>query len=331
MKGHFSDRLLEEMKRVLENEKQVILFQNRRGFSPILECLTCGHSPQCPNCDVSLTYHRGINKLRCHYCGYHIAMQTKCMACGSHELTTKGFGTEQIETELKALFPDHNIGRMDLDTTRGKYGYEKIITAFENREMDILVGTQMLTKGLDFRNVDLVGVMNADSLLNFPDFRAWERSFQLLVQVAGRSGRTKDQGKVLIQTYNPSLPVLRQVVENDYQGLFKNQMEERHNFLFPPVCRLVKLTFKSRDYNLVNQSSDWFAKVLRQDLVKNVLGPEFPPVARIRNEYHKNIMVKIPKAQSLEKTKQHLKKTISRFRAVSAFNKMKIVVNVDPY
>jgi len=331
MKGHFSDTLLEEMKRVLKMEKQIILFQNRRGFSPILECLTCGHSPQCPNCDVSLTYHRGINKLRCHYCGYHIAMQIKCMACGSHELNTKGFGTEQIETELKALFPDYNIGRMDLDTTRGKYGYEKIITSFENREIDILVGTQMLSKGLDFRNVDLVGVMNADSLLNFPDFRAWERCFQLLVQVAGRSGRTKNQGKVLIQTYNPNLPVLKQVVGNDYEGLFNNQMEERQNFLFPPICRLIRLSFKSRDYNLVNKSAEWFAKVIKQSLKENVLGPEFPPIARIRNEYHKNILIKIPAEQSINKTKNFITKTISGFRAISEFNRVRIIINVDPY
>lgn len=331
MTGHFSDRMLEEIKRVLKNEKQVILFQNRRGFSPILECQTCGHSPQCPNCDVSLTYHRGINKLRCHYCGYHIAMQSKCMACGSHELTTKGFGTEQIETELKALFPDNKIGRMDLDTTRGKHGYEKIINAFENREMDILVGTQMLTKGLDFRNVDLVGVMNADSLLNFPDFRAYERCFHLLVQVAGRAGRTKDQGKVLIQTYNPNYPVFRQVVENDYEAMYKNQMEDRHHFNYPPIYRLIKLSFKSRDYNKINEASEWFARMLRQSLGGNVLGPEFPPIARIRNEYHKNILVKIPPKQSLQKTKDYIKKAVSGFRAVADFSRVKIVVNVDPY
>ena len=331
MTGHFSDRLLEAIKETLENEKQVILFQNRRGYSPILECNTCGHSPQCPNCDVTLTYHRHNNKLRCHYCGYHIAMQTKCMACGSTELTTKGFGTEQIETELNALFPEHKTGRMDLDTTRGKYGYERIITAFENREMDILVGTQMLAKGLDFRNVDLVAVMNADSLLNFPDFRAHERSFQLLLQVAGRAGRTKNRGKVLIQTYNPFHQILQQVSTNDYLGMYKGQLDERHNFKYPPIFRLIKLSFKGRDYNQVNDASAWFAKTLRQSLKENVLGPEFPPVARIRNEYYKNIMIKIPPKQSLKKTKEYLKKVRASYASIGTFNRVRIIINVDPY
>lgn len=331
MTGHFSDRLLTEIKETLEKEKQVILFQNRRGFSPILECNTCGHSPQCPNCDVSLTYHRHNNQLRCHYCGYHITMQTKCMACGSTALTNKGFGTEQIETELKALFPEHNIGRMDLDTTRGKYGYERIINAFENGDMNILVGTQMLTKGLDFRHVDLVAVMNADSLLNFPDFRAHERSFQLMLQVAGRAGRTENQGKVLIQTYNPNHRILQQVSVNDYLGMYQEQMDERHNFKYPPIYRLIKLSFKGRDYNRVNEASDWFAKTLRKTLGEHVLGPEFPPVARIRNEYYKNIMIKIPPKQSLKKTKDHLKKVISSYRSIGNFNRVRIIVNVDPY
>ena len=264
MTGHFSDRLLEEMKETLADGKQVILFQNRRGFSPILECNTCGHSPQCPNCDVSLTYHQNSKSLRCHYCGYHMAMQQQCIACGSSEITTKGFGTEQVETELEALFPDHKTARMDLDTTRGKYGYEKIITAFEQQQIDILVGTQMLTKGLDFRNVDLVGVMNADSLLNFPDFRAHERSFQLLLQVAGRAGRTKDRGKVLIQTYNPYHQILQQVSSNNYAEMYKEQMDDRYNFKYPPYYRLIKLSLKSRDYNLVNEASAWLAKALSQ-------------------------------------------------------------------
>ena len=202
MKGHFSDRLIEEMTEALANDFQVILFQNRRGFSPIVECNTCGHSPQCPNCDVSLTYHQYKNQLRCHYCGHHIAMQKACQACGSPELDSKGFGTEQIQEEVLTLFPKAKVARMDLDTTRGKYSYEKIISAFENKEVNVLVGTQMLTKGLDFRNVKLVGIMNADNLLNFPDFRAHERSYQLMQQVAGRAGRTDERGKVLIQTYN---------------------------------------------------------------------------------------------------------------------------------
>ena len=216
MKGHFSERLFDEITETLESGEQVILFQNRRGYAPIMECTTCGHSPQCPNCDVSLTYHQYKKQLRCHYCSHHIVIQESCQACGSQTLDTKGFGTEQIEKELNTLFPDAKIGRMDLDTTRGKYGYERIITAFEQQELDILVGTQMLTKGLDFRNVNLVGIMNADSLLNFPDYRAHERSFQLLTQVAGRAGRTKKRGKVIIQSYNPYHQILKQVSTHDH-------------------------------------------------------------------------------------------------------------------
>lgn len=331
MKGHFSDRLLEEIQETLSNKEQVILFQNRRGFSPILECNTCGHSPQCPNCDVSLTYHSHNNQLRCHYCGYHMALQKKCMACGSVELSTKGFGTEKVETELKALFPQHKIGRMDLDTTRGKHGYEKIISAFEEGEIDILVGTQMLTKGLDFRNVRLVGIMNADTLLNFPDFRAHERSFQLMLQVAGRAGRTEKRGLVLIQTYNPHHQIVQQVSTNSYVDMYKEQLEERRNFKYPPFYRLVRITLKGRDYSKVNEGADWLATSLKNSFYENVLGPEFPPVARIRNEYYKNILLKIPQKQSLTKTKDVVGKILQSFKAIGAYRGVKTVVNVDPY
>lgn len=331
MTGHFSDRLVEEIRETLAGEEQVILFQNRRGFSPIMECNTCGHSPQCPNCDVSLTFHHYNKQLRCHYCGYHMAMQQKCMACGSPELTTKGFGTEQVETELKALFPEHKIGRMDQDTTRGKHGYEKIITAFQEKSIDILVGTQMLTKGLDFRNVRLVGVMNADSLLNFPDFRAHERSFQLMLQVAGRAGRTAKRGLVLIQTYNPHHRIVQQVSTNDYQDMYREQLQERKEYKYPPFYRLIRLTLKSRDYSRVNEGSDWLARALGGVFHENVLGPEFPPVARIRNEYYKNILLKIPQKQSLSKTKGVTQRILQRFRAIGSFRSVKLVINVDPY
>ena len=330
MTGHFSDRLLKEIEESLSEGEQVILFQNRRGFSPILECNTCGHSPQCPNCDVSLTYHSHSNQLRCHYCGYHIAMQKRCMACHSDDISTKGFGTEQIETELKALYPDHKIGRMDQDTTRGKHGYEKIITAFEDLEIDILVGTQMLTKGLDFRNVNLVGAMNADNLLNFPDFRAHERSFQLMLQVAGRAGRTKKRGKVLIQSYNPHHQIIQQVSTNDYAGMYKEQLQERYNYKYPPYFRLVRLSLKSRDFSKTNEAADWIAKAMQNVFKQNVLGPEFPPVARIRNEYYKNIMLKIPQNQSLGKTKAVLHKILISFNAISAYRSVRVIVNVDP-
>ncbi|WP_029036472.1 replication restart helicase PriA [Salinimicrobium xinjiangense] len=331
MTGHFSDRLLEEIRETLSNGEQVILFQNRRGFSPILECNTCGHSPQCPNCDVSLTYHSHNNQLRCHYCGYHMALQTKCMACGSIELSTKGFGTEQVETELKALFPGNKIGRMDLDTTRGKHGYEKIISAFEEEEIDVLVGTQMLTKGLDFRNVRLVGIMNADTLLNFPDFRAHERSFQLMLQVAGRAGRTKKRGLVLIQTYNPHHQIVQQVSTNNYHDMYREQLEERRNYKYPPFYRLIRITLKGRDFSRVNEGADWLATSLKNSFHENVLGPEFPPIARIRNEYYKNILIKIPQKQSLGKTKELVSRILQSFKAIGAYRGVKTVINVDPY
>jgi len=331
MKGHFSDRLLEEIKITLEEGEQVILFQNRRGYSPILECNTCGHSPQCPNCDVSLTFHHHSKQLRCHYCGYHIAMQKKCMACDSVDLTTKGFGTEQIETQLQALLPEAKIGRMDLDSTRGKHGHQKIITAFEQETIDILVGTQMLSKGLDFRKVRLVGIMNADNLLNFPDFRAHERSFQLMLQVAGRAGRTKKQGKVLIQTYNPNHKIVQQVAANDFESMFKEQLQERYEYQYPPYFKLIKFTLKSRDYSKTNDAADWIAKALGNVFRENVLGPEFPPVARIRNEYYKNILLKIPPQQSLGKTKEYIHKILNSFSAIGGWRGVRVIINVDPY
>ncbi|TDN85220.1 replication restart DNA helicase PriA [Salegentibacter sp. 24] len=330
MKGHFSDKMLAEIHETLNLGEQVILFQNRRGFSPVLECNTCGHSPQCPNCDVSLTYHSHNNQLRCHYCGYHIAMQKKCMACDSSEITTKGFGTEQIETELKAIFPDYKTARMDQDTTRGKYAYEKLINAFEQQEIDILIGTQMLSKGLDFRKVNLVGIMNADNLLNFPDFRAHERSFHLMLQVAGRAGRTKKQGKVLIQSYNPHHQIIQQVSMGDYLGMYKDQLEERYNYKYPPFYRLIRLTLKCRDYSKTNEAADWLALGMKNVFKENVLGPEFPPVARIRNEYYKNILLKIPQQQSLGKTKEVLNKIMGSFNAIGAYRSVKVVINVDP-
>ncbi|MEX0314191.1 MAG: primosomal protein N', partial [Allomuricauda sp.] len=329
MKGHFSETLFNAITETLEEGGQVILFQNRRGFSPIVECITCGHVTQCPNCDVSLTYHQHRNQLRCHYCGYHMALQHSCSACGSFTLDKKGFGTEQIQEELKELFPEAKVGRMDLDTTRGKYAYEKIITAFEQQEMDILVGTQMVTKGLDFRNVSLVGIMNADSLLNFPDYRAHERSFQMLTQVAGRAGRTKKRGKVLIQTYNPYHQILQQVTTNDYTKMFKEQVYEREQFKYPPVVRIIKLTLKDKDFNKLNEAAQWFANSLQNVLRQQVLGPEYPPVARIRRDYLKNIVVKIPRTQSMAQTKNSIKRIEKSFNAISKYKSVRLVYNVD--
>lgn len=331
MKGHFSDLLLQEMQDALDAKEQIILFQNRRGFSPVVECTTCGIAPQCPNCDVSLTYHQYKNELRCHYCGYHTAMLQSCMACGSETLDTKGFGTEQIEMELKTLFPEHSIARMDQDTTRGKHAYAKLIERLEAQEIDILVGTQMLAKGLDFRNISLVGVMNADNLLNFPDFRAHERSFQLLQQVAGRAGRTKKRGKVLIQTFNPFHQILQQVSVNDYESMYKQQKEERYQYKYPPFYRTIKITFKDRNLQKMQKSAIWFTQALELKLKENVLGPEAPPVSRIRNQYISNILIKIPKKQSLAKTKDYINGVYRSFNSIKEFSSVRLTIDVDNY
>jgi len=331
MTGHFSDRLITEIKEALETDSQVILFQNRRGYSPVVSCNTCGHTPECPNCDVSLTYHQYKNQLRCHYCSHTMAMQQFCGACGGVEIDSKGFGTEQIQQEIELLFPEAKVARMDLDTTRGKYSYDRIISSFENKEVDILVGTQMVTKGLDFRHVKLVGVLNADQLINFPDFRAHERSFQLLQQVAGRAGRTDTRGKVVVQTYNPYHTILQQVSINDFESMFVEQLEDRRIYKYPPFCRIIKLTIKHKDYNKVNEGSDWLAIRLRHVFKDNVLGPEFPVVSRIRNQYHKNILLKIPQNQSLVKTKSVLQKIKMSFSSTKDYRAARLLINVDNY
>lgn len=331
MKGHFSDTLIEAISESLSLGEQVILFQNRRGYSPFVECMTCGHVPQCPNCDVSLTYYKYKNQLRCHYCGYSIANPTHCHACQSVDLSTKGFGTEQIEMELRELFPEKNIGRMDQDTTRGKYGYEKIIDAFREQEIDILVGTQMLAKGLHFDNVTLVGIMNADNMLNQPDFRSHERAFQMMMQVAGRAGRSEKKGKVMIQTYNPYHNIIQQVTTNDYMGMYKEQVYERHNFKYPPFYRLVKLTLKHRDFDKLKEGSMWMYNVLTQSLQIPVLGPEEPAISRIRNEYIRTILIKIPQKSHLGNTKKMIRKIGSSFEAIPQYRAIRVSVNVDNY
>lgn len=333
MSGHFSDVLIQEIEHTLREGSQVMLFQNQRGYAPVVQCESCGTIPQCPHCDVSLTYHQIRNQLRCHYCGYAIMMPQTCAACGSTDLKTKGFGTEQITKELSMLFPEAITDRMDQDTTSGKYGYEKILSKFEQQETQILVGTQMISKGLDFENVGLVGVMNADSLIHFPDFRAHERSFQLLMQLSGRAGRGAKSGKVLIQTYNPKHPVLQQVLHNNFKQMFQNQIQERKDFLYPPFVRLLRITLKHSDFNKVNEAADWFAEVLRQGFSNQnglqVLGPEFPLVSRIRNEYMKDILIKISPNVSAEKVKKYVLRTEITFQAVPNFRAVRVIFYVE--
>jgi len=331
MKGHFSDRLIEMITGALNEKEQVILFQNRRGFAPVVECETCGISPQCPQCDVSLTFHSYRKELRCHYCGYKQAMPHNCGACGSEKLNTKGFGTEQIELELQQLFPDSNIGRMDLDTTRGKYGYQKIIGQFEAQEIDILVGTQMLSKGLDFANVSLVGILNADNMLNFPDFRAHERSYQLMVQVAGRAGRAQKRGKVAIQTFNPYHQILQQVSTNSYEEMFKEQLDERWQYHYPPFYRIIKIVLRHKDFNRVDDGANWLGKSLVSIFKENVLGPTTPGISKIRNYYIRHIIIKIPQKQSLGATKNNINKVKNSFQAIKEFRTIKFNIDVDNY
>ena len=329
MKGHFSDRLLEGIQESLDAGEQVILFQNRRGYSSTQDCVTCGYVPQCTQCDVSLTYHKYTKQLRCHYCGYQIAEQLSCRSCGGTNLSTKGLGTEQVELELKELFPKINIARMDQDTTRGKYGHQKIIAQFENKEVSILIGTQMLAKGLDFKNVSLVGVMNADGLLFFPDYRAHERTYQLLSQVSGRSGRSSKRGKVMIQSFNPLHQILQQVSTNNYIEMFAEQLQERKQHKYPPFCKLILFTVRHKDFNKTNEAADWLAKSLKASFGQNTLGPEFPAVSRVRNQYNKNILLKIPLDQSLSGTKDYIKKVLKTFETIRNYNGVRVIVNVD--
>ncbi len=331
MTGHFSQALIDAMQAVLAEHEQIILFQNRRGYSPVLECLSCGHVPQCPSCDVSLTYYKFKDHLKCHYCGFTMARPIHCHACNSTDVTTKGFGTEQIEIELKQLFPTKRIARMDQDTTRGKFAFEKLMEAFKNREIDILIGTQMLAKGLDFENVTLVGVMNADNALHFPDFRAHERAFQMLIQVSGRAGRAEKKGKVMIQTYNPYHTIIQQVLQNDYAGMFKEQMYERVQFNYPPFYRLIRLQLKHADYQKLKTGAFWLYEALKAELEMPVLGPEEPGISRIRNQYIRVILIKIPVNKSLEDTKKRLSRKLQSFESIAGYRSIKTTINVDYY
>ena len=330
MTGFFSKELITAIKSVLENNKQVILFQNRRGYAPVMECFTCGHIPQCTNCDVTLTYHKYNQQLRCHYCGYHIAKPISCSACGSNSLNVKGMGTQQIEEQVNELLPEYQVARMDWDSTRGKRSFDNIIDSFTQGKVQILVGTQMLTKGLDFKNVALVGVLNADPLLNFPEFRAHERSFQMLSQVAGRSGRFKEQGQVLIQSYTPEHPVLLQVINNDYEKLFSTQLRERKEYQYPPFFRLIRITLKSKDYYQVDQASQWLVNALNLSLQGSVLGPVDPTIARVRNLYHKQLLIKFLDNASRNKVKEIVVSSLKSFEAIGAYRSIRVSIDVDP-
>ncbi|MFO7999381.1 MAG: primosomal protein N' [Bacteroidales bacterium] len=330
MKSHFSAILFEHMEQALENKEQIILFQNRRGFSLRLECGQCDWLPQCHQCDVSMVYHKKINKLKCHYCGYTANPPPRCPSCGSPEIKMKGFGTEKIEEELPLFFPNATVSRLDLDTTRSRHAYKEILSDFENHKVDILVGTQMVSKGLDFSNVGLVGILNADNMLSFPDFRAYERAYQLMAQVSGRAGRNHKRGKVIIQTYNPMHGVIRQVIDNDYEGMYESQIVERRNFHYPPFVRLVQLTTLHKEADPLNRGAARLATMLQAVFPKKVFGPEYPLVARIKNMYMKNILVKLDRNQQLPEARRSLLETIEKFRETAEGKAVRVIVNVDP-
>lgn len=325
----FSQTLLGLIDSALAKKEQVILFQNRRGYSPLLECSECGYVPKCKHCDVSLTYHKGINRLVCHYCGYSISVANSCDHCHQNTMKLVGFGTERIEDELKLIFPNAKVARLDTDTTHTKHGSENIIRDFQEQQIDILIGTQMVSKGLDFENVSIVGILNADNMLSFPDFRAYERSFQLMAQVSGRAGRKDKKGLVVIQTSNPENCIVRQVVDNDYFGMYQTQMTERNGFFYPPFSRLVNITLKHRDKLTVENGARQLFEQISQIKGLTALGPTTPAVNRIQNLYLMNITVKIPKTDTLA-VKQALQDAIGFFLQLPQYKNVTVVANVDP-
>ena len=326
----FSLRLVEEIEKTIKDGKQVILFRNRRGYSPQWLCDSCGQNVMCDNCDVSLTYHISSNSLKCHYCGFSSIAEKKCSTCGFDTMIYKGDGTQQIEEVIKEIFPDIRSKRMDWDSTRGKWSFDKIINSFANHEVDILIGTQMITKGLDFKNVNLVGVLNTDHFLNFPDFRAHEKAFQVLTQVAGRSGRSGQRGKVFLQTYQPEHPIIKNVINNDYDEMYNNQLIERKDYNYPPFVRLIRITLKDKSYEKLNSSSDWINKVMRANYKGIVLGPVYPEVSRIKNKYHKEFLIKLSGLKELNNFRNTFQSIIKSFDSISKYRSVRIIVDVDP-
>ncbi len=331
MKGHISESLFEAVEEALKKEEQSILFQNRRGYSPFTQCKTCGWTPECTNCDVKLTYHKYLNLLKCHYCGHSSALPKVCPACGSHEVDLLSFGTEKIEDDAQILFPDAEIKRMDLETTRGKKAVQQIITAFEDKEIDVLVGTQMISKGLDFKDVSVAGIISADQMLNFQDFRADERAFQLMTQVAGRTGRGDKKGKVFIQTFQPDHPIINFVKNNDYKSFYALQVEDRQSFMYPPYCKLIRLTLQHKKKPDVKEAADFLARNLRKKFGRRILGPEFPHIARVRNTYRMNILIKLEHALHLGKNKKIINDILISFSQTKPHNRVRVYADVDPY
>jgi primosomal protein N' (replication factor Y) (superfamily II helicase) len=331
MKSLFSPLLKDKIGEVLLNQEQVILFQNRRGYAPVLECKDCAWVPKCERCDVSMTYHKYRNKLTCHYCGFEQELPRKCPACGSENLAFLGYGTEKIEEEVRALFPEARTSRMDTDTTRGRRSYEKLIDDFESRKTDILIGTQMVSKGLDFGHVRLVGILNADQMLNFPDFRAHERSFQLMVQVSGRAGRQGLRGLVVLQTSDPDQPVIQEVISNDYTGFYRREMALRRQFSYPPFTRLIQIRFKHRDAGVVQQAARFFAVAVRPFFESRLLGPDQPSIARINNYHYQQLLLKMETTASASKVREVLLWAQAALGQETSFKGVQVIFDVDPF
>lgn len=330
MPGNFSPLLLRLSSEALKRGEQVILFQNRRGFAPMVECKLCAWVPKCKHCDVSLTYHKRYNQLVCHYCGYTYEIPRQCPACGHTSIEIRGFGTERIEEDAEQCFPEYKIARMDLDTTRTRKAYEQIIEDFQQKKSQILIGTQMVTKGLDFDNVSVVGILSADTMMNFPDFRAHERAFQLMAQVAGRAGRKNRKGTVVLQTAHPEYPLIHQIIHHDYQGMYRTQIAEREQFSYPPFFRLIYIYLKHRDEQLLNSLSRTYAACLKQVFGQRVLGPDNPPVARIQTLYIRKIILKIENRASMPKVKNLLHQVQDEMLKDDRFKSVILYYDVDP-
>jgi primosomal protein N' (replication factor Y) len=330
MKGPFSPPLLLKVREALERGEQAILFQNRRGYAPMIECKQCGWVPHCQHCDVSLTLHRNLHQLSCHYCGYTYQVPAECPACGSRELQTRGYGTEKIEDEIRALFPEARIARMDLDTTRTRQAYERIINDFSAGRTNILIGTQMISKGLDFDKVSVVGILNADTMLNYPDFRAYEHAFMMMSQVSGRAGRKGRRGLVILQTKSPDLPVIRQIVDNDYTAFFRSIMAERQQFRYPPYCRLVCVYLKHRSDSLVDTASHELGSRLRQWFGTRVLGPDRPSVAKVKSLSIRKLLIKIESGLNLADVRKYLALAQQQMLQDKRYSSLQIYFDVDP-
>jgi len=328
--SHFTPRLLEAVEDALKREEQIILFQNRRGFSPFLMCSDCGHVPACTNCSVSYTYHKGIGRLVCHYCGKSVRLPSECPECGSVNISTMGFGTEKIEEEIKLLFPSARVARMDQDTVRNRGAVSDILGSFAAGDTDILIGTQMISKGLDFERLTVVGILDADNMMHFPDFRAHERSFQLMEQVSGRAGRRTRRGKVIIQTADPANIILRQVLKHDYRSMSSEQLGERALFGYPPFTRIIRIALKHRDLNELNASAQRLAETLRRHLGNHVLGPEFPLVMQVQKWYIKTVMIKIDSSLSPSKVKELVRRAMETELKLPRKGLLRINADVDP-